>query len=57
MEQHKILDPYLTSGIVSTRAIQEMNPIQKLKPKTSAYNFKVRDPDLKVGEGVAMAQH
>ena len=60
MEQCKILDQYLTPGIVSTRSIQRFKryPIltafnQKLQNK----NFKVCDLDLKFSEGVRMGQH
>ena len=60
MEQRKISDQYLTSGIDQLGSIQRFKryPIlktfnQKLQCKIS----KVRDLDLKVSEGVGMVQH
>ena len=47
MQQHKILDQYLTSGIVPTRSIQRFKRFTILKNLTT-----VRDHDLKVSEGV-----
>ena len=52
MEQRKILDQYLTSGIVSTRSIQRI----KSYPILKTFN-QVRDLDRKVSEGVWMVQH
>ena len=59
-EQRKILDQYLTSGIVSTRSIQRFKryPILKtFNKKLQRKIVKVRDLDLKVSEGVGIVQH
>ena len=53
MEQRKILDQYLTSGIVSTRSIQRFKRFLIFK----TFNQTVRDLDIKVSEGGGMVQH
>ena len=59
MEQRKILDQYLTSGIVSTRSIQTFKRYSILK----TFNQKVQSKISKsvtltsISEGVGMVQH
>ena len=44
MEQRKILDQYLTSGIVSTRSIQRFNSNPILKTLTKNVSLKFQSP-------------
>ena len=59
MEQRKILDQYLTSGIVSTRSIQRFKryPILRTFNQKLQHKISKSDLDLKVSEGVGMVQH